>query len=48
MAANLRITMRSTAEILDDHLKCFTDRDVDGVLADYSAETVFFDPRRSR
>jgi hypothetical protein len=38
--------MRSTAEVLDHHLKCFADRDLDGVLADYSAD-VFFLPRRT-
>ncbi len=27
--------MRSTMEVLDHHLKCFADRDLDGVLADY-------------
>ncbi len=36
--------MRSTAEVLDHHLKCFADRDLDGVLADYSADAVFFGP----
>jgi ketosteroid isomerase-like protein len=35
--------MRSTAEVLDHHLKCFAARDMDGVL-DYSADTVFFGP----
>ena len=36
--------MRSTAEVFDHHLKCFADRDLDGVLADYSADAVFFGP----
>jgi ketosteroid isomerase-like protein len=36
--------MRSTAELLDHHLKCFAARDMDGVLADYSADAVFFGP----
>jgi ketosteroid isomerase-like protein len=36
--------MRSTAELLDHHLKCFAARDMDGVLADYSADAVFFRP----
>lgn len=36
--------MRSTAEVLDHHLKCFADRDLDGVWADYSADAVFFGP----
>ena len=33
--------MRSTAEVL---LKCFADRDLDGVMADYSADAAFFGP----
>jgi hypothetical protein len=37
-------TIRSTAEVLDHHLKCLADRDLEGVLADYSAEAVFFGP----
>jgi hypothetical protein len=36
--------MRSTAEVLDHHLKCFADRDLDAVLADYSADAVFLAP----
>jgi ketosteroid isomerase-like protein len=36
--------MRSTAELLDHHLKCFAARDMDGVLADYSADAVFLRP----
>ncbi len=34
----------STAEVLDHHLKCFAARDMEGVLADYSADAVFFGP----
>ena len=34
--------MRSTAEVLAHHLKCFADRAIDGTLSDYSADTVFF------
>src|SRR5260370_27736593 len=34
--------MRSTAELVDHHLKCFAARAMDGVLADYSADAVFF------
>lgn len=40
--------MRSTAEVLDHHLKCFAARDMDGVLADYSADAVFFRPEGAR
>jgi len=36
--------MRSTAQVLDHHLKCFADRDIEGVLADYSPDAVFFGP----
>jgi ketosteroid isomerase-like protein len=36
--------MRSTAEVLDHHLKCFAARDMEGVLADYSVDAVFFGP----
>jgi hypothetical protein len=34
--------MRSTAEVLDHHLKCFAARDIQGVLADYSADAALF------
>ena len=34
--------MRSTAEVLAHHLKCFADRDIDGTLSDYSADALFF------
>jgi ketosteroid isomerase-like protein len=34
--------MRSTAEVLGHHLKCFADRDLDGIMADYSADALFF------
>jgi ketosteroid isomerase-like protein len=36
--------MRSTAEILDHHQKCFASRDLDGLVAGYSADAVFFSP----
>jgi ketosteroid isomerase-like protein len=39
--------MRSTAEVLDHHLKCFSARDMEGVLADYSADAVFFGPEEA-
>jgi len=35
---------RSTAEVLTHHFKCFADRDLDGIMADYSAEALFFTP----
>jgi ketosteroid isomerase-like protein len=34
----------TTSDVLDRHLKCFAERDVEGVLADYSADVVFFSP----
>ena len=36
--------MISTRDVLDRHLKSFADHDVDGVMADYSPEAVFFVP----
>lgn len=36
--------MRSTTEVLDHHRERFADRDLDAVLADYSADAVFFGP----
>ena len=34
----------TTSDVLDRHLKCFAERDVDGVLADYSPDAVLFVP----
>lgn len=34
----------STNEVLDRHLTCFAERDVEGVMADYSSDAVFFSP----
>lgn len=34
----------STTEVLDRHLKSFAERDVDGLLADYSPDAKFFVP----
>ena len=36
--------MASTKEVLDRHLKCFGERDLEGVLADYAPGVVFFTP----
>ena len=36
--------MRTTTEIFDHHSECFANRDLDGLLADYSADAVFFGP----
>jgi ketosteroid isomerase-like protein len=34
--------MMSTSDVLDRHLKSFAEHDIDGVLADYSSDAVFF------
>src|SRR6267142_1090983 len=34
--------MRSTAEVLDHHLKCFAEPDLDAVMADHAADALFF------
>ena len=34
--------MRSTAEVITHHLTCFASRDIDGLLADYSDDALFF------
>ena len=36
--------MLSTSDVLDRHLRCFADHDVEGVLADYSSDAVLFVP----
>ena len=36
--------MVSTSDVLDRHLKCFAEYDLDGVLADYSSDAVLFVP----
>ena|SRR6266576_573713 len=36
--------MKSTKEVLDHHLKCFANRDINGVIADHSADGVHFGP----
>ena len=36
--------MRTTSNVLDQHLKCFGENDLDGVLADYSSDAVLFIP----
>jgi ketosteroid isomerase-like protein len=38
--------MPTTTDVLDQHLKAFGDNDLDGVLADYSSDAVFFIPGR--
>ena len=36
--------MPTTNDVLDQHLKCFGENDLDGVLADYSSDAVLFIP----
>jgi ketosteroid isomerase-like protein len=36
--------MPTTNDVLDRHLKCFGENDLDGVLADYSPDAVLFIP----
>jgi ketosteroid isomerase-like protein len=38
------LRMVSTSDVLDRHLKCFAEHDVDGILADYSSDAVLFVP----
>ena len=38
--------MPTTSEIVDQHLKCFCEKDLDGVVADYSSDAVLFIPGR--
>jgi ketosteroid isomerase-like protein len=34
--------MTTTDDVLDRHLKCFSENDLDGVLADYTSDAVLF------
>lgn len=36
--------MKLTSEVLARHLNCFAARDLDGLMADYAAEALFFSP----
>jgi ketosteroid isomerase-like protein len=36
--------MVSTSEVLDRHLRSFAERDLEGILDDYSSDAVFFSP----
>ena len=38
--------MPTTNDVLDQHLKCFGENDLDGVVADYSSDAVLFVPDR--
>lgn len=39
--------MLTTNEVVTQHLKCFYENDLDGVLADYASDAVLFVPGRS-
>src|SRR5712672_3410444 len=36
--------MPTTGDVLDQHLKCYGENDLDGVVADYSSDVVLFLP----
>ena len=36
--------MPTTNDVVNQHMKCFSERDLNGVLADYSPEAVLFVP----
>jgi ketosteroid isomerase-like protein len=36
--------MASTKDVLDQHLKCFGEGNLEGILADYSSDAVLFTP----
>lgn len=36
--------MRTTSQVIDNHLKSFKERDLDGILADYAPGAVLFTP----
>jgi ketosteroid isomerase-like protein len=36
--------MRSTRDVLDNHLNCFGARNLEGILSDYAANAILFTP----
>jgi ketosteroid isomerase-like protein len=42
------MSMSSTQQIVENHLRCFFEKDLDGVLADYSPDVVLFLPDGTR
>jgi hypothetical protein len=36
--------MLTTSDVVNQHLKCFGEHDLEGVLADYSSDAVLFIP----
>ena len=37
--------MRSTRSVIDNHLKCFGEGDLEGILSDYAPQAVLFTPQ---
>src|SRR5262245_24075873 len=37
---------RSAREVVDHHVRCFRDGDIEGILSDYSDEAILFTPDR--
>lgn len=37
--------MPTTQEVLDHHLECFASGDLEGILSDYTAESIMFTPK---
>lgn len=44
MSDNTAAMASTTEEVLRRHVKCFTQGDLDGIVADYSADAVLFTP----
>ena len=40
----VRRKMKTTKEVVDNHLKCFGNRDVEGILSDYAPMAILFTP----
>jgi ketosteroid isomerase-like protein len=38
------MTKRSTHEVIDSHLRCFGERNLEGILSDYAPDAVLFTP----
>jgi len=39
------MTKRTTRDVIDSHLKCFGERNLDGILSDYAPDAVLFTPQ---
>lgn len=37
--------MRSTKQVVENHLKCFGERDLEGILSDYAPGAILFTPQ---